>query len=407
MMTKTHIANVERTAESTCCGCGLCVNACPKDAIRMEWNSQGFLEPHVDESLCIECGLCVRKCPVLEPVTAPELPKNPETIKAYGAWHKLDETRKMSSSGGVFSALASVTLKKGGCVFGVVWKDKQTAGFAKAETAKELLPMLGSKYTQAEPANVYREVAHELASGREVLFTGTPCQVAALKSFLRKPYENLLTIEAACHGVPTRNALTLYTDYLEKCYGRTLEKISFREKDHGWAYYTVANYFSDGSREARPLNQDLYMQIFLSDAVLNQACYGCRFARIPRAADITVADFWGVEAHYPDWPSYLGINAILANTKKAESVLAEASDELELRSVPFSVLLSTQKKVYVRETPPENPKRPYVEKAIRKGDFVEAAHQGHDYRYVKGIKIRMNSLWYRLLKSIYRKLIKK
>lgn len=370
----------------------------------MEWNSQGFLEPCVDASLCIECGLCVRQCPVLEKAPAPEVPENPEIIKAYGAWHKIDETRKKSSSGGIFPALASIVLKKGGCVFGVVWKDKETAGFAKAETGEELIPMLGSKYTQAEPGNVYREVACELSAGREVLFSGTPCQVAALKSYLRKPYENLLTMEVACHGVPTRNALKLYTNYLEAHYGRTLKKINFREKDHGWVSYSVANYFSDGSREARHLSQDLYMHIFLSDAVLNRACYGCRFARIPRVADITVADFWGVEAYYPDWSNDLGISAVLSNTKKAEATLAEVSDALELRSIPFSVLLNTQKAAYIRQTPPENPKRPYVEAAIRKGDLVEAARQGHDYRYVKGIRIHMNSLWYKLSRSIFRKL---
>lgn len=184
-----------------CTGCGLCANVCSKDAIRMVWSKNGFLVPSVDVSSCVNCGMCVKQCIALEEkeTYSDEL----TSVESYGGWNKDIDIHMSSSSGGTFTALAIKAIEQGGVVYGVVWKDKLTAVFDKTDSVDGLARMRGSKYTQAVPGNVYREVRSDLKSGRKVLFSGTPCQVHALKKYLRKNYENLLTIDIVCHGVPS------------------------------------------------------------------------------------------------------------------------------------------------------------------------------------------------------------
>ncbi len=201
-----------------CTGCALCSNVCPRDTIRMVFNEEGFLVPHVDIGNCINCGLCDKECPA-QPAHMEklyQLPHKKVNAVAYGGWHTHHDTHLVSSSGGIFSALAEWTFARGGCVYGVVWRDKVTAAFCRAENMQELEPMRGSKYTQAVPDLVYRKIKTELSKGRYVLFVGTGCQVYALQRYLRKPFARLLTVDIICAGVPSRNLLSSYVNYLEK-----------------------------------------------------------------------------------------------------------------------------------------------------------------------------------------------
>lgn len=347
------------TPPTNCTGCGLCANVCAHDAIRMEWNTEGFLVPRVDSEACINCGACVKACPA-QPEHLDKLRKaaaGASPLASYGAWHKNKETHLNSSSGGIFSALAEQIFAQGGCVFGVVWANKDTAVFSKAENMDELAAMRGSKYTQAVPGDVYRQVKKELRNGRQVLFCGTSCQVYALKRYLHKEYENLLLVDILCHGVPSRHLLQSYIHEYERKAKKEIERIQFRDKAGNWQQYRVRKRFTDGTSVSDRNWEDIFMRVFIGDFVLNNACYNCPHARLPRVGDITLGDFWGdLQTLYPDWPIPDGIGSVLENTTKGTNILQhlQADNSITLQEVPFEELRKGQPFTYFRneETPP-------------------------------------------------------
>lgn len=330
-------------APTDCMGCGLCANVCSRDAIKMTWSEDGFLIPQVNTELCINCGLCVKRCPALN--KPPKADNNTDGITAYGAWCKDKDTLLESSSGGVFTCLAERTIAEGGVVYGVVWKDKLTAVFDSAETVEELRPMRGSKYTGANVGKIYQHVKAQLIIGRKVFFAGTNCQIYALKQYLRKDYENLLTAEILCHGAPSHLILRKYIQEAEDATGKTIDHISFRDKVEGWKNFHVRKYYTDGSSESCSQRKDLYMRIFLSDKALNLACYSCIFREFPRRADITLGDYWGVK--HEDWPIAEGISAVLAHTDKGRQALEGTKSALNLHEEPFDSVCDKQSHVYI------------------------------------------------------------
>ena len=348
MMNTANFSPSERhiTAPQNCTGCSLCANVCSKDAIRMVWSNEGFLVPEVDTNACINCGLCAKQCIALE--ETPVYTDDIESIASWGGWNKNETTHLQSSSGGIFTAIAEYILSLGGCVFGVVWKDKYTAVFNKAECMEDLARMRGSKYTPALPGKVYQQVKAELKSGRQVLFSGTPCQVHALKKYLRKPYDNLLTIDIVCHGMPSHLILEKYVLEAEAQTGKNVDHISFRDKPEGWRRFHVTCHYTDGSISSEPLDKDMYMRLFLCDKALNYVCYNCPYAHIPRQGDITLGDYWGVQKLHPNWPLDKGISSILANTEKGKLELLLLTGKLELKAEPFENIYCGQKVVYIR-----------------------------------------------------------
>lgn len=329
------------TDKRNCCGCAACVQRCPKQCISLKEDEEGFLYPFVDENICIGCGLCEKVCPVLH---QPDTGRKP--IAVYAAKNKDEEIRRNSSSGGVFSALAERTINEGGVVFGACFDDKWEVIHAYAETSEDLEKFRGSKYVQSRIGNTYKEAEEFLKSGRPVLFSGTPCQIAGLKLFLRKEYTNLLTVDIICHGVPSPS---VWRKYLKEEIARQMRKmrlplrhpitdikiesISFRDKTLGWKKYSFAliitrtnyNGWKSVITFRTPNDKNPYMRGFLENIYLRPSCFTCPAKCGKSNSDITIGDFWGIEHITPEIDDNKGVNCILINTKHGEGFIADLS----------------------------------------------------------------------------------
>ncbi|MDO5464953.1 MAG: Coenzyme F420 hydrogenase/dehydrogenase, beta subunit C-terminal domain [Akkermansia sp.] len=399
------------TPPLNCTGCGLCANVCGHDAIQMSWSKEGFLVPQV-KAACINCGACVKACPA-QPEHLTGLRKETEDkqpLSAYGGWNSDKDMHLASSSGGIFTALAELIFAAGGCVFGVVWENKDTAKFTKAENKEELAGMRGSKYIQAVPGMVYREVKTELKKGRQVLFIGTSCQVYALKRYLRKDYESLLLIDILCHGVPSRNLLQSYIREMEATLGKELACIQFRDKAGNWQQYQVKKIFSDGSSLSHVNREDMFMRIFIGDFVLNKACYSCPHARFPRVGDITLGDFWGdLQNLHPDWPIHDGIGSVLGNTPKGKALLQELSAKGAVSLMPDCLdnLIGGQRSTYIRDNTTIPANREQVLRALKEDSLSNIHHKLFDFEKCGPFRVRKNSFlhkMYIILRAIKRKI---
>ena len=323
-----------------CCGCNVCVQRCPKQCITMHADNEGFLYPVVDTETCIDCGLCEKVCPVINQ----EEPQKP--IKVFAAYNKDEKIREQSSSGGIFTLLAEETIKKGGVVFGVKFNREWMPEFDYTETIEGIAPFRGSKYTQAIVGNAYKHVEDFLKIGRFVLFSGTPCQIAGLKRYLRKEYNNLLTVDIICHGVPSPKVWEMYlketcskllkstpdekiqlVSPIGETYKSCIEAISFRSKITGWKKYSFLlklNFSTcDGKNTVvftEPFGKNNFMRAFLSDTILRPSCYACPAKSGKSHSDITIADFWGIDAIDPAFDDDKGCGAIFINTAKGEAL---------------------------------------------------------------------------------------
>ena len=303
------------TDKHQCCGCGACVQRCPKQCISMKEDHEGFLYPVADESVCIDCELCDKSCPIQNKAEAIE----PQRVLA--AKNKNEADRLQSSSGGVFIALAQDVIERGGVVFGAVWDDKWEVKITYAETMEGVYPMMGSKYLQARTERAYAEAERFLKAGREVLFTGAPCQIAGLHCFLRKEYENLLTVDFLCHGAPSPGVWRRYLKELMRGntvsqspnYMSPIEDIKFRDKRLGWGKYSFT-VLKKPAPLSCPFNEDAFMRGFLANIYLRPSCYGCASKNGVSHSDLTIGDFWGINRIMPDFDDDKGVSVVMINT---------------------------------------------------------------------------------------------
>ncbi len=358
--------DIRSIKEEHCCGCGACVNACPVDAISMKEGAETFLFPEIDQNRCIHCGKCLRACPAAQeaqPVAktaaqaAAEKAQPEVKTAAQAAAEKAqpgvktaagekgvprcfaaaapDAIRLSSSSGGIFRVLADRVLSQKGTVYGAAWGENALFVEHVRITEKQELPRLsGSKYVPSRISFSYRQILKDLEAGRPVLFSGTPCQNAGLLRFLKKPYENLLTADIVCHGVPSE---ALFHSYLEETYGaEKVSEVRFRTKEFGQNCSHGVVCLKNGKRKVISSAEDPYEQGFHRSLFLRKSCAACPFAPVPRIADFTLGDFWGLEKHSPDLADPKGVSLVLVNTEKGERVWNEVKDGLLLcREMPL------------------------------------------------------------------------
>lgn len=296
-----------------CCGCEACVQACPKQCISFNEDTEGFRYPEVDKSLCVNCGVCEKVCPILTPYES----HRPQ--KQYAAINPDEAIREQSSSGGIFTMLAERVICEGGCVFGVRFDDNWQAVFDHTDTIEGLAAFRGSKYVQARVGQAFKEVRGFLKQNRKVLFSGTPCQVAALRHFLLRDYDNLLLVDFICHGVPSPKVWRMYLDEVTQNAIRAISDVQFRNKIQGWKRYNFDITYDCRSHQYKLSSwyqKNHYMRIFLNDVSLRPSCYNCKAKAGRSGSDLTIADFWGIGQLKPDMDDDHGTSLVLVHTEK-------------------------------------------------------------------------------------------
>lgn len=299
----------EIISKSFCTGCGCCCNVCPKNAISMKIDNDGFRYPVIDKEKCIDCGLCKKKCPVFSKT------KTKEINECYAAYNKNDEVLMLSSSGGIFFLLALSILKENGIVIGAMFDSKKLVHMI-VDNKKDLVKLMGSKYLQSNMDDIYKKVKIEVQS-RKILFVGTPCQVAGLKSYVGEDNENLICVDLICHGVPSSKLFIKYINELEKKNNGTLKKYNFRDKSTGWDSYSVSIDFENISK-IELARDNCYMKLYLSNLALRESCYNCNFKLGNKFSDITLGDYWSVHKFHKEIYNKKGVSAVIINTKKGE-----------------------------------------------------------------------------------------
>ena len=304
--------NISRKED--CCGCGACFDACVKHAIIWEEDPEGFSYPHVDTSLCVDCGLCNKVCPIENSADINERNKHFKPI-VLGAYHKDDKVRFTSTSGGAFWGLAESWVKNGGYVAGAVFYDHFKIHHIVTNSFEELQKIKGSKYAQSDCRGMYREISKLLRAGEKVMATGLPCQMAGLKQYLRKDYENLLIVDLICHSVTSQWPFQLYIQDLEKKFGSTITSFHPKNKeDGGWHRFAFKATFENGQVYSKHASQDYFCLISYGTNILARpSCFECHYKHVPQPSDITIGDFWGIENIDSTWDSPQGVSKIILN----------------------------------------------------------------------------------------------
>lgn len=306
-----------------CNGCGTCALRCPKGAITMKEDEEGFFYPVIDEKKCINCGLCKKICPNI----TKEYVNKEDT---YIAVNKNKKEKKNSSSGGMFYPIAKYIIEHNGVVFGVILDDNLIAHHEYYENIEDIKKFQGSKYVRSDIRNSYIQVEKFLKENRYVLFTGTPCQCNGLKGYLMKDYEKLITCEIVCHANPSPKIFKAYLENIEIKFGKKVKNIYFRSKENGWRCQIPIIEFEDDTK----IEENSYFKAFVNELINRPSCYDCRFCTPLRYSDFSIADFWGIEKLNSEIEDDdTGISLLNVNTDKARNILSEIKSNLDLISV--------------------------------------------------------------------------
>lgn len=327
--------------QNYCTGCQACENICPKQAISMKENEYGFLYPTIQQDKCINCNLCRNVCSNIS-----RIQKN-KYIKTLALQSKDNYLIKKSSSGGMFVELAKFVLNKGGVVFGCAMERVEEGFDVKhiyIEDEKDLYKLQGSKYVQSRIGNTIKEAKEFLDKGRFVLYSGTPCQIAGLKAYLKQDYENLLTVDLSCTGTPSLKIFNDYIKFLENQFRKKIIKFEFRNKEKmGWRCGNALLTFENGKQKII-YNNSSYLNLFINKNLQKESCQICKFSGLNRISDVTVADAWGIDIEYPEllknkFNKNNGISLVLFNTEQAEKFFDKIKNNFIKHKVDISKLL--------------------------------------------------------------------
>ena len=350
-----------------CAGCQACESTCPKHCISMVADSEGFLSPVIDETKCIECFACTKVCP------QNGYERFNEPFVVFAARLKSDEVLS-SASGGVAYALERQVVLNEGIAVGAAYDDSLTVKHIIVDSVDRLGLLQSSKYVQSDIVDTFSSIKTLLKSGKKILFTGTPCQVAGLKAYLRQDYENLTTVDLICHGVPSPRLFRAYISWLEnKLHGKILN-FDFRSKVNGWGLdYRTRTRTRTRTRSA---SADPYYRAFCKGETYRESCYQCHYSCSKRVGDITLGDYWGIEEEHPQFMDKRGVSLVLVNTQKGKKMLDSISSQFEMLESTFEAAARHN----------ENLRQPCRRPQVR-DTIYHGLDQGNEVNYINKVLI--------------------
>ena len=324
-----------------CCGCWACENVCPKACIMMTEDEEGFRYPHVDKDTCIDCHLCEKVCPVIN-AKADE----PKEQKAFLLQHKDEKVLQESASGGAFTAFASYVIERGGMVFGAAYDKDFQVIHQYVEKYEDLRIFRNSKYVQSMVGDAYQRAKAFLKQGRMVCFSGTPCQLEGLLNYLRKPYDNLVTVDVMCHSITSPKIFRMYVEMQKEKYGDDIENIMFRDKQpYGYKYSSMSVYRRGKQVYKEGVETDVYLRSFFCDVNVRPSCFDCKFKKQHHLTDFTIWDCFDVRKFSKEFDNDKGVTRILANTDKAMTILNNINDRARIFEIPVGEAVSGVKEM--------------------------------------------------------------
>ena len=328
-----------------CTGCAACAQSCGHDAISMQTDNEGFLQPIIDTTKCVECGLCQKHCPELQPIER----LGYEQQKYYALIY--DHDRKIRSSGGAFSVFAKWIISQGGIVYGATINENFVVKHIGVESTEELCKLRGSKYVQSIIGDTYKKIRNHLRTNRKVLFVGTGCQVAGLYAYLGdKRYEGLLyTLDLVCHGTPSQGMFDSYLKKLQKklaLTGENMKGFRFRKLD-SWSIVPAIQ-LSESKERILTLSENVYMDAFFDGLTFRESCYNCQYCNTQRIGTFTIADFWGIGRHGRKFNKNVscGVSLVIDNTGLMDKLMPDLEQYayIERRSMEEAVAEQTNLK---------------------------------------------------------------
>lgn len=387
--------NISVLEKNKCFGCGSCFQSCQKNAISMKEDDEGFCFPEVDDEKCGDCSVCVKKCPSLSP-----LGKNHFEQETFAALYNNDSVCRNSASGGAFAAFAIKILDKKGTVFGCAYDDDLNAIQTKIGKKEDLIKLQGSKYVSSDSKNTFIETKNELLNGETVLYSGRPCQIAGLRKFLGKEYENLITVDLVCHGVPSQKLFSKYLEWLGRKNRGKIIYYGFRDKDVGG--WSCGGKFKTKTKTKTKTNEascDPYYASFLRGETYRMSCYGCPFANTERVGDLSICDFWGVEKFYPEIDTSKGVSGIIVNSEKGKRFFEECKNDFTLKEIKLDEL-KTQNTNLNHPTPMPEKRKTVYQDCIVNGKFVP------NVQYASPLKFQTRWIASKILPKSLKKIIK-
>lgn len=364
-------------SKTQCYGCMACKNICPKKCIENKRDENGFWYPYIIEEECVDCGLCYRTCPLNH--------KEEIAVQKVYAVKANEDIRKESASGGMFTILSDYVLEQNGVIFGAAFDEEWNLKHIKAVNQKERDRCRGSKYLQSNLGDTYKEIICALKEGKKVLFTGTPCQVAGVKSVIK--HEDLILVDIICHGVASPKVFEGFVKYIEKTLGNKIKKISFRDKEYGWSnqLWSVED---DKGNKYKEAELKRYKRVYYEHLAHRESCFNCQYASLERSGDITMGDYWGVNDSIPEFNDEKGISLVWANTKKGQEILDSVLKQEQVIERNIQDCLQPQ----LQEPVKYNKNRERFLKLYHKKGFKKSTDIVFEYTILKKVKNKMKNM---------------
>lgn len=334
---------IEIKDKKDCCGCWACKTVCPVQCITLPEDEEGFRYPKVDEDKCINCHLCEKVCPIIHA----ETDKPNDKQRAFLLQHRDKRVLQESASGGAFTAIASYVIKKGGVVFGAAYTDKFVVAHQFVDRIEDLWKFRNSKYVQSEMRDAYAECKDFLKQGRMVCFSGVPCQLEGLLRYLRKPYDNLITVDVLCHSITSPKIFRMYVADKERKFGSDINNIMFRDKTpYGYKYSQMSVYKNGKQVYREGVDTDVYLRSFFSDVNVRPSCYDCKFKKQHHLTDFSIWDCFDVYKFSKAFDNDKGVTRLLVNTDKALSIMDEMKTDAAIMEIPVDAAVDGVKEMF-------------------------------------------------------------